>query len=94
MAPTQTELDLQTQVNNLKAGIREVAHEINNPLGVMRMAIFMMQSYKDDREKQQHYLELLNASIERIEAGLKRLRALRENPSAALDDTTPPAPSV
>lgn len=94
MAPTQTELDLQTQVKNLKAGIREVAHEINNPLGVMRMAIFMMQSYKDDREKQQHYLELLNASIERIEAGLKRLRALRENPSAALDDTTPPAPSL
>lgn len=94
MAQTKIEIDLQTQVNNLKAGIREVAHEINNPLGVMRMALFMIQSNKDDKAKQQYYLELLNVSLERIEDGLKRLRALREDPSVALNDTTPPTSSV
>ncbi|HXG00651.1 MAG TPA: histidine kinase dimerization/phospho-acceptor domain-containing protein [Bacteroidota bacterium] len=82
MAHTHAEQDLQAQLDKLKAGIREVAHEINNPLGVMRMALYMMQSYKDDKAKQEHYLELLNASIERIEEGLKRLRMLRENPAA------------
>ncbi len=89
MAAPQTEVDLQTQVANLKAGIREVAHEINNPLGVMRMAVYMMQTHKGDQAKQEHYIELLNVSIERVEAGLKRLRALRENPSG----TPPDAPS-
>lgn len=74
--------DLQKQVDNLKAGIREVAHEINNPLGVMRMALYMMQAHKNDQQKQEEYRELLNASIDRIEEGLKRLRALRENPHA------------
>jgi nitrogen-specific signal transduction histidine kinase len=88
MSAEHTEVDLQTQVANLKAGIREVAHEINNPLGVMRMAVYMMQTYKGDQAKQEHYIELLNASIERVEAGLKRLRALRENPSVAIP--TPP----
>ncbi|MER3524948.1 MAG: hypothetical protein C4326_13090 [Ignavibacteria bacterium] len=79
---SSSEGDLQKQVENLKAGIREVAHEINNPLGVMRMALYMMQAHKNDQQKQEHYWELLNASIERIEEGLKRLRALRENPQA------------
>lgn len=82
-----TEVDLQTQVANLRAGIREVAHEINNPLGVMRMAVYMMQAHRGDQAKQDHYMELLNASIERVEAGLKRLRALRENPSGSASES-------
>ncbi len=82
-----TEVDLQTQVANLRAGIREVAHEINNPLGVMRMAVYMMQAHRGDQAKQDHYMELLNASIERVEAGLKRLRALRENPTGSASES-------
>lgn len=89
MAVPHTEIDLQTQLANLKAGIREVAHEINNPLGVMRMALYMMQAHKGDQAKQEHYVELLNASIERVEAGLKRLRALRENPSVTASESSP-----
>ncbi len=83
MTPSQqTELEeLQGQVTNMKSGIREIAHEINNPLGVLRMAAYLLETTTPDQEKRLHYVNLINTSIDRIEAGLKRLRALRDNPS-------------
>lgn len=87
---TETE-ELENRITVLKAGIREVAHEINNPLGVLRMAAYLLESTKPDEAKLKHYVELINTSIDRIEGGLKRLRALRENPP---DGTAPPDPST
>jgi nitrogen-specific signal transduction histidine kinase len=85
--PSQSESDqLNRQVTNLKVGIREVAHEINNPLGVLRMAAYLMETTNPDEAKRKHYINLINTSIDRIEIGLKRLRALREDPSVGLPD--------
>jgi nitrogen-specific signal transduction histidine kinase len=82
--------DIQTQLTNLKQGIREIAHEINNPLGVLRMAAYLMDTTNPDEAKRKHYVSLINQSVDRIESGLKRLRALRENPSSG---TLPPGPA-
>jgi nitrogen-specific signal transduction histidine kinase len=93
-SPRQPELDeLQTQITNLKAGIREVAHEINNPLGVLRMAAYLMETTNPDEAKRKHYIGLLNSSIDRIETGLKRLRALRDSPSTAATNAPPEPPT-
>ncbi|MBI5473453.1 MAG: hypothetical protein HY961_14005 [Ignavibacteriae bacterium] len=73
-----TESELQEQISKLKIGIREIAHEINNPLGVLRMAAYLMDTSNPDEAKRKHYLNLINTSIDRIESGLKKLRALRE----------------
>jgi len=82
--------DIQTQLTNLKQGIREIAHEINNPLGVLRMAAYLMDTTNPDEAKRKHYVSLINQSVDRIESGLKRLRALRENPSGGI---LPPGPT-
>lgn len=90
----QFDLDeLQTQVANFKSGIREIAHEINNPLGVLRMAAYLMETTNPDEAKRKHYVNLINTSIDRIEAGLKHLRMLRENPSTTTTDASPARPT-
>ena len=85
----QSELaELQTQIANFKSGIREIAHEINNPLGVLRMAAYLMEMTNPDEEKRKHYVNLINTSVDKIEIGLKRLKTLRENPSISAADAS------
>jgi len=82
MKTTPSELDdLSVQVANLKAGIREISHEINNPLGVMRMAAYFLEVTNPTEEKKSHYFRVLNESIEKIEKCLEHLKTLRENPA-------------
>jgi nitrogen-specific signal transduction histidine kinase len=78
-------VESRAQVENLRSGIREVAHEINNPLGVVRMAAYFLESTNPDQEKKAHYLKVINDSLDKIEASLKRLRLLRENPSTSIE---------
>ncbi|MBM2839571.1 MAG: HisKA protein [Bacteroidetes bacterium] len=80
------------QVENLKAGIREISHEINNPLGVMRMAAYFLEVTNPPEDKKTHYFKVLNESIDKIEKGLERLKILRENPSVA--SVHPPLPDT
>ncbi|HET6273378.1 MAG TPA: histidine kinase dimerization/phospho-acceptor domain-containing protein [Bacteroidota bacterium] len=80
----QQDLDEHSvQVENLKAGIREISHEINNPLGVMRMAAYFLEVTNPPEDKKTHYFKVLNESIDKIEKCLEQLKILRENPSAA-----------
>lgn len=80
--------NIQEEINKLRAGIREIAHEINNPLGVLRMAAYLMETTNPDEAKRKHYVGLINASVDRIEQGLKQLRALRDNPSGTVPTPT------
>ena len=91
---TTPESELLEQISQIKAGIREIAHEINNPLGVLRMAAYLMDTSNPDEAKRKHYLNLINTSIDRIETGLKKLRALRENLPTSDNQTQPAAPAA
>jgi nitrogen-specific signal transduction histidine kinase len=83
-----SEPDFQQQVVRFKEGIREIAHELNNSLGVLRTASYLIEAANENEAKRKHYLSLMNASLDRMEAGLKKLKALRENPTADI----PPKP--
>ncbi len=91
---TTPESELHEQISQIKSGIREIAHEINNPLGVLRMAAYLMDTSNPDEAKRKHYLNLINTSIDRIETGLKKLRALRENLPTSDNQTQPAAPAA
>jgi nitrogen-specific signal transduction histidine kinase len=80
--------ELETQVANFKTGIKAIAHEMNNTLGVLRTAMYLLEA-NNDAEKQKRYLSMVNTGIDRLEADLKRLRALRDNPP-----TTPSEPTM
>jgi nitrogen-specific signal transduction histidine kinase len=89
----QEEADIRIQLDRLRSGIREIAHDISNPLGVLRMASYYLQHGKPDGEKQLHYYGVITSTVEKVEAGLNRLRALSENPLMDVRaDAPPPKP--
>jgi nitrogen-specific signal transduction histidine kinase len=75
--------DAGAQLLQLKQGIREIAHDISNPLGVLRMAAYYLQHGNPDKDKQAHYYTVITETVERVEAGLVRLRSLSEQAGAA-----------
>ncbi len=81
--------DVQSQLDNLRDAIREIAHEINNPLGVLRMATYFLESADPGPEKKAEYFRVMSESIDKIEQNLNLLRAVRENPGLKLSDTPP-----
>ena len=85
----QSAQEVQQLLDNLRAAIREIAHEINNPLGVLRMATYFLESADPGPEKKAEYFKVMSESIDRIEENLNRLRAIRENPSLKLSDLPP-----
>lgn len=85
----QQSKSVHEQLDNLKAGIREVAHEINNPLGIIRMAIYFLQTTKPTVEKREHYFKVIEEGLVRIEQNLQRLKTLRESPTTSIQQQPP-----
>lgn len=86
--------DLILRIAELQAGIRKSIHDINNPLGVIRMAAYYLKTVQSDKEKREHYCTVINESIDKLDADLKRLRALAEplpgeKPPASLLNSKP-----
>lgn len=75
-------LDPEEKLRQLKVGIREVAHDISNPLGVLRMAAYYLQNGKPDKAKQDHYLGVITETVEKIEKSLQKLRSMTDKGAA------------
>jgi nitrogen-specific signal transduction histidine kinase len=67
------------EVDRLRSGIREIAHDISNPLGVLRMAAYYLQTAHPDNEKREQYYKIIGDTVGRVEDGLRKLRALAES---------------
>ena len=76
-------------LEEIRNGIREVAHEINNPLGIIRMAIYFLQTTNPTGEKRDHYFKIIDEGMGRIEQSIERLKMLREDPSKKTQDNPP-----
>lgn len=77
MSPDTTD-PREKHIADLHAGIRQIAHDLSNPLGILRMAVYFLQSTKAEGEKREQYLTMMNETIDRVEQQLKRLRDLTE----------------
>lgn len=69
---------LQAQLEQVKMGMREIAHDISNPLGILRMAAYYLQTAHPEGEKRDQYYKIIGDTVTRVEDGLRRLRALSE----------------
>lgn len=78
---SREEEDLRLQLQQLRIKIREIAHDVSNPLGVIRMAVYYLQNGKPDKDKQDHYFKVIGETVERVADGLAKLRALSDNPT-------------
>jgi len=84
--------DLQAQIDGMKAGIREIAHDLSSPLGVIRMAAYYLQVAQPEKDKRDHYFKLMNDTVDKMEAGLKRLRSLVDKPAGDQHGGEAPGP--
>jgi nitrogen-specific signal transduction histidine kinase len=62
----------------LKLEIREVAHDLSNPLGVLRMAAYYLQNGNPDKAKQDHFLGVITETVDKIEKSLQKLRSMTD----------------
>jgi signal transduction histidine kinase len=66
-------------LEQFRSSLREITHELNNPLGVIRMAAYFLEhSEAADPDKREQYFKIINQSLDKAEEVLKKLRALRE----------------
>jgi len=65
-----------TQLDTIRGDIRMICHDLSNPIGILRMAVYFLQSARGDEEKRAHYYTLMNESLDKMEVHLKRLRAI------------------
>ncbi len=70
--------DPSSQLEAIRLGIRTITHELSSPLGVLRMTVHYLRTQDMPPEKREHYLNLLNDTVGRLEDGLHRMRALAD----------------
>ena len=83
--------EIRAQVENLRVAIKEISHEISNPVGVLRMAVHFLENTDPAPEKKAHYFSLMNDSLNKIEAHLKQLKIVREDPTKKIGEILNPA---
>jgi nitrogen-specific signal transduction histidine kinase len=83
--PSEQHDDIRQQLETLRADVRQIAHDISSPLGVLRMVTYYLQSSEPTREKREHYFKVITQNIERVEATLVRLRSITETPPPGHD---------
>jgi hypothetical protein len=67
---------MNPKIEGIRAGIREISHDLSNRFGVLRMAVYYLQATEPDQEKRAQYYKMMNDSLDKAETGLRRLRSL------------------
>ncbi len=70
--------DPASQLEAIRLGIRTITHELSSPLGVLRMTVHYLRTQDVPPDKKEHYLNLLNDTVSRLEDGFHRMRALAD----------------
>lgn len=76
-------------IDALKREIRQIAHDMSNPLGTLRMALYYLETAKPDESKRAEYYALISRNIDRIESKIRDLRILAGSPSVMNDKDGP-----
>jgi len=69
-------------IDAMRSDLRQICHDLSNPIGIVRMAVYFLQSARGDEQKRAHYYTMMNESLDKMEVHLKRLRdiAVGEQP--------------
>ncbi len=88
--PPETNEEIRAKLQDLRSRIRQIAHDISSPLGVLRLAVHYLQVGEPDEERRRHYIDVMNQTVGKVEANLDRLRALIEELPAQAGEGAPP----
>jgi nitrogen-specific signal transduction histidine kinase len=68
--------DSSATIDELRSGIRQICHDLSNPIGILRMAVYYLQTSQVTPEKRTHYFATMTETLDKLENHLKRLRAM------------------
>jgi hypothetical protein len=88
MSDSESDL-LRAQRDEAVAGVREVTHDLSNRVGILRMAVYYLQSTDPDQERRSQYYTMMNDTLDKTELTLRRLRSLFG--LGPVGELTPPA---
>lgn len=69
---------IRAKILSLYSSLAKITHEINNPLGVMRLALFQLKSKINNDESLNKYIQMISDNIDKIENQITDLRKVRE----------------
>jgi nitrogen-specific signal transduction histidine kinase len=72
----------EADTQDLKLKVRQLAHDLSNSMGILRMAVYYMETAKPEGEKLQTYYGMMNQNLDKMETVLKALRIVADSPSA------------
>jgi nitrogen-specific signal transduction histidine kinase len=58
--------------------LRTIAHDIASPIGILRLAMHVLQSMKPDDAKREEYYYSMVQAIDKLEGQIRRMRGLTE----------------
>jgi len=82
--------DIQNEINTISESLACITHEINNPLSVMRLALYHLQTYATDEEKRATLMKIIGDNIDKVQHQMSELRTLRSR----LGEKSPETPAV
>jgi nitrogen-specific signal transduction histidine kinase len=77
---TSPEVSSET-LEQVKKEIRQIAHDISNPVGILRMAVYYLSTAKPEEDKRVEYYTMMNQNLDKLESHIRRLREASTSPS-------------
>jgi len=69
--------DIRNEILTISESLAFITHEINNPLSVMKLALYHLQSYPSDEERRAMMVKIISDNIYKVETQMSELRSLR-----------------
>jgi signal transduction histidine kinase len=76
---------IRGRLQSADESLANITHEINNPLGVIKLALYHLENPNLESHKKEIFFKLLVANIEKVDIQMKELREVRRRLG---DDTT------
>lgn len=77
MTPGAADADaLLLRIRELESEFRTFVHSVNNPLGIIRMAVYFLQTAPADHERRDEYFALIGENIDRVEQLVRKARSV------------------
>ncbi len=83
---------LKNRLLTLSETLAYITHEINNPLSVMRLALYHLQSYQLDDGRRDMLMKILSENIDKVQLQMDELRSVRRQMGGKVGSECIPLP--
>lgn len=83
---------MKNRMTTLSDTLAFITHEINNPLSIMRLALYHLQTYQLEDDRRSMMMNLLAENIDKVQSQMDELRAVRRQIGGTVNGDRIPLP--